>query len=526
MKTFYKSTLLAGLFLSLFGYNACSPGFKVQSVSNISEVTSMNQLSQSDFSLESSRGSLKWYSQPTLNNQDYKISMKVPYGKVFKGISKMIKSSAKYSCAMVPDVLKDGSFSYNSEEIPCGAIVDQNWKLLMYYNIDAASGSTSGLNYSFTGFQLPLFLSRETYSGKYTESDLTKKSIIEKQSSKKYLDDISIRYTPAGNQSKIELCINLPGGRLASVSQRVYGKIWDKILGFKVSYASAFDIYPGEVQYDYVRGCFAADVGFVGFDPKINIHTTQVPAVHQATYQGVHIQIKDTFLRIIDNILNIFKLSIRKIAQKSITDAGNKILDQDIESGVWFSKVHGEQVLQDLGTKISNSSSSYLRTIGVPASDSDFKQFLKDTCLIKKLSGDSIWNSRLQKFCDEVVDRIQIQVTPFTINPDENQAGCYQYFARVHESSGSWWEQGCHFQSDLNIHLQLQDIDFVSEAKLLLAERWKEQFIPDVWKDKIEELGIDEMTFFIILKQAQSLGINTVSAQDIERLLGQFLVTP
>ena len=62
---------------------------------------------------------------------DYQFEMKVPFGRIYQMSSKLVRFTLPFACQYIPGISNSSVSSYDFGEVPCGGIVDQNWKQLM-----------------------------------------------------------------------------------------------------------------------------------------------------------------------------------------------------------------------------------------------------------------------------------------------------------------------------------------------------------------------------------------------------------
>ncbi|MBX2995532.1 MAG: hypothetical protein KF681_11945 [Bdellovibrionaceae bacterium] len=512
MKTQAKFTMLA--FLGLMGLTTgCGPGFKTAEV--LEQTVSLSSVNGRDAKVQTQDGSLSWQTQIS-SSVELQFEMKVPYGRIHRLSSGLIRGLTPYTCQFIPGLMNSSPFAYNKGEIPCGAIIDQNWKQLAVIPVDPVMGNSDGFNYQVSGFNVPVWIARAQRAGTYAEANLDTKTVQSRTSSTVFGDDVSLRYAPSGSSARFELCMNLPGSTVTSNRQTISAKASKKVLGVKISYASDFDVDMGGVNYDYARGCFAADFGWQGssLSPTLQLTTTQAPYLANAVHGGLKIYIRDWFLRLADNILGFFRSSLRVKAEKLGTSEANKVLDQDVETGRWFSKVHGEQTLATAAQKMTQQISKGLTRVGIPSSTNDVRAMIADSCRLKKLSGSQDWTNRVETLCRDLLEKIEVTVEPFSVDADSSGKGCYASFARVHESQGKWWASECQFSARFKIKIPLMYQDYQQELKLLLASRFSLDRIPDDWKNALEGYGVDELNLAEVLEELERQGYTQVTGGD------------
>ncbi|MBX3017344.1 MAG: hypothetical protein KF767_05600 [Bdellovibrionaceae bacterium] len=522
-KTTTKLAAISGsLFLLLL--TACAPGFRLQDAAG-NDIVNLDAVKQPAASLKTVDGEVKWNPSSEALPSSLDFEVKIPYGRVFGMSSKIVKGVLPFSCQLIPGITNSSYKSYEKGEIPCGGIIDGNWKQLLMVNVDAMSGKSDGFDYRVGAVNFPVWLSRDQRAGDYNESDLDTKSSVTRRSSKHFGEDVSLRFNPSGSKAAIELCLNVPGSTVTSNRQTVWSKASKKILGIKLSYDSDFDINPGQARFDYARGCFQIDLGYTGLTsaPTVALKTTKNPALANASYAGLNIKIKDWFLRLIDNVMNFFKSSIRKKVQAQVVRSVNDMLDQDVETGRWFTKIHGEELVREQGEKLTRDITKAVNRIGLPASVADLKAQLKDRCRLKKLSVSPDWDQRLEEFCTRVIDQVEIEVEAFARDEAMAAKGCYSHLARLHDSNGKWWASECQFVSRFRVKLPTIDVDYLTELKLLVANLVAMDRIPDDWRAALDDLNLDEATLGLVLEELEKRGFNQVNRGDLETAVEEIL---
>lgn len=504
-----------GLCLALGSLTACGPAFKQQDTQG-NDVISSNAVQLRSAQLKTIDGEVSW--NPLNNNElSLEFEVKVPYRRVFKMSSQVVKALIPFTCQAIPGIMNSAVQSYKQGEIPCGGIIDNDWKQLLSITVDPMSGTSDGFNYFVTGTTIPVMISRAQNSGSYSESNLDSKSNETRTSSPQLGEDISLRYNPEGTKAQIELCMNVPGATVTSTRQSVNAKAWKNVLGVKVSYDSDFEINPGQARFDYARGCFAMDFGWMGKElaPQLNLKTTMAPQLSNAQYSGLNIKISDWFLRLADNVMDFFKFSIRSKVQEKMVGKVNSMLDSDVETGRWFTRIHGEERLQEVGRKVTQQIANSVARIGLPSSTEELRTQVKDNCRLKKMSISEDWTDRLEQFCKYVVSEIQIEIEPFHRDQDSAAKGCYSHMARLHDSQNKWWANECHFAVRFKVSLPLPFKEFTNELKLMIASQISVDRIPEAWQERLQELKIDEATLAIVLEQLEAQGLTQVTAGDL-----------
>lgn len=472
--------------------------------------------------ISSSQGDLEW---KTAGDQAqglrYSYTLKIPYGRVYGTLSKLTHWMAPYACQWTDIVQSSSASSYAKGEIPCGAVLDANWKQVLALKVDPMSGTSSGVNYSITGATVPVYMSRGTYTGNYTEASLDSKKSVQRASSRKFAEDISLRFTPNGKTSQLEMCANVPGTAVSARTTTIHATAWKRVLGIKISEGSDFTIHPGMASFEYGRACFAVNFGWAdkALAPTVQLVSTQKPVLANVKYEGLTVRIGDWFLRLVDNIMDAFNVSFkRSLIEKAVRQV-NDIADRDIETGAWFTKVNGEDVLKKTSQKLNQRFAKALSRAGIPASTTDLRAMIHDSCRLKKLSLSDDWTQRLETFCETMVDKTRIEIQPFAVDSDSKTAGCYDYFARIHDvkdSSGNkkWWADRCRFATSFAITLPPELTAYRKELETLIGDLVSDKRIPQEWKDAFEELEIDEYLMKLVLEELQKRGVNQIQGRD------------
>lgn len=507
--------------VALGALSACAPTFHAQD-SEGNDMITAESVGQPSAMLKTVDGSVSWTANSEL---ELEFETKIPFGRIFKMSSDVVKGLLPYSCQFITGLTNSPITTYKKGEIPCGGVIDQSWKQLLVVTVEGRSGHSSGFDYSVSGAKIPVWISRIQRSGSYSESNLDTKTLLTRPSSRNFGEDISLRYVPAGANARLELCMNIPGTTLTSSDQRIHASAWKRVLGVKLSYGSDFEMSPGQAQFDYARGCFAMDFGWTGTStaPQIQLKTTELPALANARYEGLNIRIEDWFLRLVDNTMNFFKASIRKKVQARLVNKVNTLLDQDVESGRWFTKIHGEDLVKNTGTKLTQQISKAVNRIGLPSSIQDLRTQIKDSCRLKKLSLSKDWTQRLEEFCQNVVSKTEIHIEPFARDEKSQALGCYAHLARLHDSNGKWWAKDCQFASRFSVKIPLQYKDYLEELKLIIASHISVDRIPESWKDALADLNLDEATLALVLEELERRGYNQVTAGDFGQRVQEIL---
>lgn len=496
-------------------------GYQTQSFIGGDGVMASLDAATDENTLVTDEGSLQW-GEPVQaeDSQTFAFEMKIPFGRVYEAAAAATRALAPYAC-QVEGVEAQNPLSYADGEIPCGQIQSEQWKRILNVDVPAYSGQHGDFQVFVNGLNVPVYLSRAARQGTYSESTLDKKAVESKTSSARFGRDVSVRFSPKDSSARLDLCVNVPGTAITAPAQDISAKASGEVLGVKISYGSSFTVTPGQASFDYGRGCFAADFGWKGQNlaPEISFSATTAPYLSNVTYEGLDIRINDWFLRLADDILRSFRVNLRAVVVAKAVALVNKIADQDIETGAWFTKIHADRLLQTTGDRLSHRVSSALRRAGVPATTEDLKTLLKDQCRARKLSGSVQWTPRLEEFCRDAIDQIEVTVVPFAVDAASQKAGCFDHYANINETRDAsgrkkWWATQCRFASRFAVKMPSRWADRVQELKGLLQSHVSLDGVPAEWKKWIDDRGGDAYLLTLLLEELDRQGVSQVLPAD------------
>jgi hypothetical protein len=436
----------------------------------------------------------------------------IPFARVYQASDTAIRLMAPLACTALPELERESPLAYRPGEIPCGRFASDGWKRLMNVSVEPTQGTESGFRYTVSGTTLPVWISRDQRSGTYIESNLTTRTEISRSSSTQFGRDVSVRFDPQGQSALWTACANLPGATVTSPATVISAKAERNILGFRASYGSEFDVQPGRVTYDYARACLQTRISWptTQLAPVVQTSLLAPPAVVSAQYEGLRIGIRDWFLRLVDQIIGWFRSSIKTSVERQITQRGNTILDQDVESGRWFSKVHGEDTVRKFGESATRQTLQTLTRLGIPSQAADLKLALQDSCRRIRISRAELWTDKLQTLCKDLIANTEITITPFVRDASQDQSGCYNHFVRLAESSSrAWWHSECGFRARFEIRVSSDLISYLDEIKLLVVNRVVLDRLSEAWRSRLATLQIDELTGLLLLEELERRGVLT-----------------
>ena len=155
----------------------------------------------------------------------------------------------------------------------------------------------------------------------------------------------------------------------------------------------------------------------------------------------------------------------------------------EIDSGRWFARLHGEKALQKLSEQMNQASLKAYRASGLPLKAEEFRHTFERQCKLIRLSADV--RADLEAVCDEILKKVKIAVLPFYRDPEMAAKGCYDHFANVHQSTNArgewkWWARECGFSMRVKFKVvaeltpeQKQVLEMVSRS-LKDLDKWME----------------------------------------------------
>lgn len=478
-----------------------------------SETTSLGQL---DVASESVKA----------DEYEVTFALKVPFGRVYQPVSKAIK----WVTPLLKKQLATEGQNYYPNEVPVGQIINSDWKKILDFEVEKSESVQSGYNVTINEFVVPVWLARHSRQGNYVEANLDLKRNVTKLSSKNFGDDISFRWRPEGSSVKMEMCLNIPGSKITAPKIDVFARARKKTWYGHFSTSSNFEVNPGELQWDLGRGCFAANY----FKPEgsaqslLTFRATQAPYLQAVVYKGLSIRIGNWFLRLIDNILSIFNASIKKAVIKKVTNTVNNMADKDIESGQWFSKVYTEEVLNDLGERVHARIRRTVNRVGGLVDMDHVRNMIDDNCRLMKLSKSPQFTEKHRQFCDEVVSTLRFTVSRDFSDESSRQAGCYDYFANIHEvkdaqGNKKWWAEKCRFKVRFAIKMSSNARQYFHELRDILKNEIDELRIPERWQAMLKKYDLDEYALNFLLKELEERGISEVELDLLEDQLPELI---
>ena len=75
--------------------------------------------------------------------------------------------------------------------------------------------------------------------------------------------------------------------------------------------------------------------------------------------------------------MSFFKVSMREKITAQIVREANQVIDRDIETGEWFTKVHGPELIARTNDHLSQQINRVVTRVGIPSSVAQLMDFAK-----------------------------------------------------------------------------------------------------------------------------------------------------
>jgi hypothetical protein len=463
---------------------------------------------------------------PQQNHRLFEGEVKIPFGWLFKSASSAVRLMVPMACQSA-GVLAEGNpdRSYAPGEIPCGQLEAGGYKRILGVEIPASSGQQSGFDVTTGAVEFPILMSREQFAGAYRESRLDSRAIEMIASSPNFGDDISLRFEPTGDSLKIHVCAAIPGFKITA-PERVVDVRARKNIGFvKFSASTGLKIDMGAGKFDHVRGCFVTDVttNGDGFSPSLKLSVSEKPRFQNAEHTGIKIRIQSWWLRLVDKVMGWFKASFRQKVIRTVNGKIRDISENELETGAWFARIQGEEILETASTRFNRAAVAALKTEGVPMSGKDLREHLKRQCALHPLFEESA--PGFTQECLRALGSVKFSVQPFFRDPKIAEMGCYDHFANLHQAGdrqgrAKWWSERCQLTIKLQVHV-LPGADDASLKALDQALRSIRKL--DRWLDETRgRLGWsedDKGLLPFITREVLKNGDQVRSVEDLDGLL-------
>jgi hypothetical protein len=463
---------------------------------------------------------------PQLNDRLYEGEVKIPFGWLFNSASLAVRSMAPMACQSASVLAEDHPVrSYAPGEIPCGQLTSGGYKRIMAIGVPASSGKQSGFDVTMGAIEFPVLISREQFGGEYRESRLESRAVETIASSPNFGEEISLRLEPMGDSMRIHVCATLPGFQITA-PERVLDVRAKKKVGFiNVSASTGLKIDMGAGRFDHVRGCFVTDVTSKddGFSPNLKLSVTERPRFSNVEHTGMKIRIQDWWLRLIDKMMGWFKASLRKKVIETANGKISEISEKELETGAWFSRVHGEEIMNTSSSRFNRAAVASLKAEGFPMSGKELREQMKRQCVLHPLFEGS--TPEFTQECLRALNSVKFSVQPFFRDPKAAGMGCYDHFANIHQSSdrngkAKWWSDRCHLTIKLQVHA-LPGTDLAALKALDQALRSIKKI--DGWlEESRRRLGWseeDKGVLPFLTREVLKNGERIESVEDFDRLL-------
>lgn len=458
-------------------------------------------------------------SPPQVTDRNIEFDLQIDYNFLFRPLSKVITHVARKACDMI-DVPKEGNKNrYRSGELPCGTIVDEQWKQVYTVDVPQYDGEASGFKLKIDPLQLPIYIGRATRQGTYIESTLDNLGDDSLLSSHEFGKDISLRYRPSGDHAEIDVCLNMPGMDITIPQRRVRATAKKKII-WTVSMSSDFDVWPGTVKFDYLRSCATTKISFDPHTlrPKVELQKMEYPRFSEPQLSGMRIEIKDWWLRQVDGLLQIFKVNLRKRLLNSAQREFDDFSEAELENGHWLNRFNQKFLQNKLTERLNDSILNQMQQDGFSTSAISLKDRLKKQCRIMKLLRlDQEDEQEFFDVCEQFFEDIDLKIAPFYQSPELKAAGCYDHFGNIHGSvdesgKAKWWAKKCKFV--IRVQARIPDIymQYAPQIQTLLTSFDQGLKLP-------EELKLDPSLLPKVLEELERRGLREPTLEDVLREL-------
>ena len=374
-------------------------------------------------------------------------SLKIPFATSYGFLASAINKFSPRVCQKV-DIYNSPTEEYRKGEIPCGEIINSEWKKLYKFDIPKTRTESAGFDIKVDDFSLNLYMSRNQRSGTYLESDLSEKATIEKQSHSEFLKDISIRYIPNGTSTDLQLCFNLPGVRFRTDNKKVKTTAKRKVIFGKRSLKDKIKAKFGEIDFSNMRSCgsFRVSMNAENFQPNLEILEIQKPVFNNLVVEKTKVRFTSWWAEALNGLIDVFTINVEKTVSRSVDQSIRETVYGEVESGRWLGLLLGD----DFNHKIREQIAQRLtRETYQNQNLLDYKKLRKKiNRQCSKLSTFIPESSELYDFylnCEAIIDQIYLEANPFYFDPDLQQKGCYDHFANIFttEEESSWWAKEC-----------------------------------------------------------------------------------
>ncbi len=470
--------------------DASSP---VKLISKTEAKVLINQEGMSQFNLNSSEAQDDIY---------YKGEFKVSFEKIYKPLYKGLKTVLPYACkaAGISRLNND----YKKDEIPCGDILNDQWKQLLTFQTDEIRENVSGFNVQLDPTNISVWLGRNNHSGSYQEKSLNSNQTETLTSSRELVDDLSIRYQPKGSSAVLDVCLNIPGTDVYAPLIDVKGSIEKKILGVNIRVGASGRVTPGMVSYNYLRFCVKNEIGFnsqTGM-PFAELQEIQAPHIDNARITQSDIRFDSVWLQLVDGFMRWFGLNIKHKIYTNVRSTVQDLSDDDMKTSRWLIKVSQGLVGEKAADGLRNKLVSQLTSFQTPSTAIELAQILQTRCeiMISALRPD-VRASLPPAICATLFARMQISLKPFNADPDSQAKGCYEGFARFKSlDEERSWKKDCKFSSQIVVRLPGEFKNYGNLVSQVLSQLGLDSKIEEILEIAANRFGISKLDLIEIIE--------------------------
>jgi hypothetical protein len=442
----------------------------------------------------------------TRSRESYVTNTSTPLASWFMPLSRLVENTKSSACQWAPHLISDIPERYFDGEVPCGMVGDQQlMKTIYQVNLPPLEFEMDGWIYAVDKGAVDVSISRSTLNGPVSDTDLNSLTVVERQSSILFGDDIRIQ----NDGRLLTVCTRTPGLSIVLHygSRTVHGY---KIKNPKVTFEEPYAPIDQGSSYLNSRSCFsmkldnpavinAAKVEIqglaVGPEPKpANQAEAKIAAFDM---QHIHEQLMKDQIHLADG------------------------LESAMDSGEWAPRLMAEHFTLNVGRHIATRATSVLERVGTPLLLTTLRNELRDRCHILEMDYEghyNLWTDNMRGFCQDHIDKVGLEVIPLDVDQKQQKIGCYSGSADIAdlitpENLKRWWTRRCRLNERLNLTLPDEVNSYQHEFEVLLGLLGR---VPatHAWDVQLEKQEIDGYEFWQVLDQLQHQGQHQLAEQD------------
>lgn len=397
--------------------------------------------------------------------QYYTLDVEVPYARVLKPLSQLVRKYAPQVCKLA-NFSYAGDGVYHNEELPCGhPNYDGIWKHIMDVNVPGLNGWSGDVYYDLFGFNVSLMIGRTNQQGLYNEDSLDSNGSQNFTSSKTLGEDVSFRFRPHGNYADFDICMNIPGTTITTPPIYIPGNAYKKILGISITLDANMELKPGIISYQYIRQCFSASAGFNANTGMPIYQLTKVtnPDVVGAQLNYTQLNFQNWFTNAVSGLLNLIGTNINQEIANYLQQEVKSASEDDVRNGQFLLNAARSTLGDEWTGKVSQAMTGQVNSELLPGDGVNFKETLRSQCdRLSSLLSEYDTNRLDPEKCRAFLDMTDIFIVPFKYSQELDEKGCYSHYANIHKANtGSdddyWWKTQCKFNVKIMVGISRED---------------------------------------------------------------------